>query len=74
MNLSQPTLIEFEDARKMAGIIPPAGSNSFYNIGDGRYYLNATCSRGMLDVYAFNRFAETIIAIFEVLTRVEKDT
>lgn len=38
------------------------------------YYLNATCSRGMLDVYAFNRFAETIIAIFEVLTRVEKDT
>ena len=35
MNLNQPTLIQFEQARKALGIIPPKGSNSFYEIGKG---------------------------------------
>ena len=56
MNLSQPTLIEFEDARKMAGIIPPAGSNSFYNIGDGR--INLLTKRSDKNNYRFDIFTD----------------
>lgn len=36
MNLNQPTLIQFEQERRMNSFVPPAGSNSFYNIGNGR--------------------------------------
>lgn len=39
MNLDQPTLIQFETNRKQNNFIPPAGSNSFYNIGSGRINL-----------------------------------
>lgn len=39
MNLDQPTLIQFELNRKENNFIPPAGSNSFYNIGSGKINL-----------------------------------
>ena len=35
MNINQPTLIQFESARKLSNIIPPEGSNSFYSVGTG---------------------------------------
>lgn len=35
MNLNKSTIIEFEDERRKNNYIPPIGSNSFYNIGDG---------------------------------------
>lgn len=39
MDLNQPTLIQFESARKQLNHIPPQGSNSFYNIGTGQINL-----------------------------------
>lgn len=40
MNLNQPTLIQFETERKKNNFIPPEGSNSFYNIGQGRINIS----------------------------------
>lgn len=56
MNLNQPTLVEFESARKSAGLIPPAGSNSFYNIGNGR--INILTKRSEKDDYRFDIFTD----------------
>ncbi|MCM1218436.1 MAG: flagellin [Lachnospiraceae bacterium] len=39
MNLNQPTLMQFENIRKLSNTIPPEGSNSFYAIGNGRINL-----------------------------------
>ena len=39
MNLNQPTLVQFENIRKLSNTIPPEGSNSFYVIGRGRINL-----------------------------------
>ena len=39
MNLNQPTLVQFENIRKLSNTIPPEGSNSFYVIGKGRINL-----------------------------------
>lgn len=39
MNLNQPTLVQFENIRKLSNTIPPEGSNSFYVIGGGRINL-----------------------------------
>ena len=41
MNLNQPTLIQFENERNQNNFIPPAGSNSFYTIGNGRINLKS---------------------------------
>lgn len=39
MSLNQPTLIEFEIERRNTNTIPPEGSNSFYEIGNGTINL-----------------------------------
>lgn len=54
MGLDQPTLIQFEAARKQQGFIPPQGSNSFYNIGPGKINLS-TLRSDPLD-YRFDLF------------------
>lgn len=39
MDMNQPTLIQFEGARKANNMIPPEGSNSFYTVGSGEINL-----------------------------------
>ena len=54
MNLNQSSLVMFEAERKKYNFIPPEGSNSFYNIGDGQ--INLECKRSNPDDYRFNLF------------------
>jgi hypothetical protein len=56
MSLNQSTLIEFERARYESGTIPPEGSNSFYEIGDGQ--INLLTLRDYTDNYRFNLFTD----------------
>ncbi|MCM1440211.1 MAG: hypothetical protein NC131_13560 [Roseburia sp.] len=50
MNISRPSLVDFESYRKSIEYIPPAGSNSFYEIGEGE--INIFCIRDdPLDLY-----------------------
>lgn len=52
MDINQPTLIQFESARKQHNLIPPLGSNSFYSVGDGE--VNIFCLRNLPDNYRFD--------------------
>lgn len=56
MNLNQPTLIQFENERNKNRFIPPAGSNSFYNIGNGK--INLSVIRDVVDNYLFDLFTD----------------
>lgn len=56
MNLNQPTLIQFEAIRKQNKVVPPLGSNSFYNIGSGR--INILTKRDNPDNYRFDLFTD----------------
>lgn len=57
MNLNQPTLIEFENERRKNNIVPPEGSNSFYNIGNGS--INLLTKRSDLENYRFDLFTNS---------------
>lgn len=57
MNLNQPTLIQFENERNKNNFIPPAGSNSFYNIGNGR--INLHTIRDEIDDYKFDLLTDS---------------
>lgn len=50
MNLTQPTLVNFERERRKNNYIPPLGSNSFYNIGGGTINL-LTKPDGRFDLF-----------------------
>lgn len=54
MNLNQSSLVIFENERKKYNFIPPEGSNSFYNIGDGQ--INLECERAIPTDYRFDLF------------------
>ena len=54
MNLNQSSLTMFESERKKYNFIPPDGSNSFYNIGEGQ--INLECIRDNPDDYRFQLF------------------
>lgn len=56
MVLDKPTLMQFEEERKKNNFIPPEGSNSFYNIGDGR--INISTIRGAVDDCRFDLFTD----------------
>lgn len=56
MNLNQPTLIQFENERNQNNFIPPAGSNSFYTIGNGR--INLKSIKDDKDDYRFDLFTD----------------
>lgn len=57
MNLNQPTLIEFENERRKNNIVPPEGSNSFYNIGNGS--INLLTKRSDPENYRFDLFTNS---------------
>lgn len=57
MNLNQPSLVQFEMVRKQNNVVPPLGSNSFYNIGTGR--INLLTLRSDPDDYRFNLFTDS---------------
>ena len=57
MNLNQPSLVLFEEVRKSNNVIPPAGSNSFYDIGDAR--INLLTKRSDRDNYRFELFTDS---------------
>lgn len=52
MNINQPTLIQFEAARKQNNLIPPLESNSFYTVGQGE--INIFCLRNNPEDYRFD--------------------
>jgi hypothetical protein len=54
MNLNQSSLVLFESERKRNNYIPPEGSNSFYNIGEGQ--INIKCERSDPNNYRFDLF------------------
>lgn len=54
MNLNQSSLTMFESERKKYNFIPPDGSNSFYNIGEGQ--INLECIRDNPNDYRFQLF------------------
>lgn len=56
MNLNQASLTLFENERKRYNHIPPQGSNSFYNIGDGK--INLKCKRSNPNNYRFDLFTD----------------
>lgn len=57
MNLNQPTLIKFEEARKAANHIPPLGSNSFFTVGNAQ--INLLTKRNDPDNYRFEIFTDS---------------
>lgn len=57
MNLNQLTLIDFENERKRNNIVPPEGSNSFYNIGNGS--INLLTKRSDPENYRFDLFTNS---------------
>lgn len=57
MNLNQPTLTKFEESRKISNYVPPMGSNSFYNIGNGT--INILTKRDDLNNYRFKLFTDS---------------
>lgn len=56
INLNQPTLTLFEINRKQNNVIPPKGSNSFYNIGEG--IINLFTIRDNPDNYRFDLYTD----------------
>lgn len=52
MNLNQQTLVQFETERSKNNFIPPLGSNSFYDIGQGR--INILTLRDDPEDYRFD--------------------
>ena len=52
MDINQPTLIQFESARKQHNLIPPLDSNSFYTVGQGE--INIFCLRNNPTDYRFD--------------------
>lgn len=56
MNIDQGTLVQFEAARKQNSIIPPEGSNSFYDVGSGR--INILTIREDPEDYRFDLYTD----------------
>lgn len=52
MKLNQPSLIQFENERKLNGLIPPSESNSFYTIGNGT--IDLYTKRDSINDYRFD--------------------